>query len=73
MKKLELTITSVPDRENLVAEIWLQDKMIAEVNSEGGTFNLELYHSGQINVPLEEFIKILVDAKKKLSDSTQIL
>jgi hypothetical protein len=73
MKKLEITITSAPDRENLVAEIWLQKKMIAEVNSEGGTFNLELYHEGQINVPLDDFLKVLTNAKNMLADSSQSL
>jgi hypothetical protein len=57
----------------LVAEIWLQKKMIAEVNSEGGTFNLELYHEGQINVPLDDFLKVLTNAKNMLADSSQSL
>ena len=32
MKKFEILITDVPDRENLVAEVWYGETLIAEIN-----------------------------------------
>ncbi|MBB4080020.1 hypothetical protein GGR28_002647 [Lewinella aquimaris] len=34
MMNITIEIASVPDRENLVAEIWAGDKMIAEITQE---------------------------------------
>ena len=34
MSKFNIELSSVPDRENLVAEIWYENKMVAEVNKE---------------------------------------
>ena len=34
MSKFNIELSSVPDRENLVAEIWYEKKMVAEVNKE---------------------------------------
>ena len=67
--KYTVEITSVPDRKKLVAEIWNNDQMIAEVNQENGELNVEFYF--QIN---EESIALnyyaLIDAleiaKKRL-------
>jgi hypothetical protein len=68
MKNLQIVIASVPDRDNLVAEIWLRETMIAEVNSEGGIINLELYPGSKVVLPLNEFLEVLNDAKKIVSE-----
>ena len=38
MSKFNIELSSVPDRENLVAEIWYENKMVAEVNKETEKF-----------------------------------
>lgn len=43
MSEFNIELSSVPDRENLVAEIWYGEKMIAEVNKESGRFVIEFY------------------------------
>ena len=69
MSKLEIIITSVPDRENLVAEIWHEEKMLAEVSNENGTIFIELYEGRHIILPLDEFLNVFKEAKRILSDS----
>lgn len=43
MNRFEVIIASVPDRENVVAEIWYEQKMLAEVSNEDGNVEVELY------------------------------
>ena len=43
MKTLTIEIVSPPDKENLVAEIWQDDQMIAEINQEKKQLELEIY------------------------------
>lgn len=68
MEKFEIEITSVPDREKLVAEIWIKNELIAEINQENGILELELYclRKEKLVIPFEEFAKILEIAKSKL-------
>lgn len=43
---LKVEIASVPDRDDLVAEIWQEDEMVAEIQrTPDGRFVLELYPS----------------------------
>ena len=39
----EILITSPPDRERVVAEIWYGDSQLAELNEEAGQPMLEIY------------------------------
>lgn len=41
--ELKVLITSPPDRENLVAEVWVDDCQFAEVSQEDGTRLVEMY------------------------------
>lgn len=67
MKKLTIEITSPPDREELVAEIWDKDQMIAELSQESENLKLELYCSEHsIELDYESFLNALVEAKEKL-------
>lgn len=42
-EKLTYIIADVPDREELVAELWCDDEMWGEISQEGGNIVLELY------------------------------
>lgn len=66
MSKFEIQVTSVPDREKLVAEIWFEETLIAELNQEKDKIELELYPSQKLSFELEEFLKVLDIAKNKL-------
>ena len=68
MKDFEILITSPPDRENLVAEIWLEDQMIAEINHENENLELELFtnEKGKLKLNYDSFLETLKKAKEKL-------
>jgi len=68
MKKSKIEIVSSPDRENLVAEIWQGDQMIAEINQDGETLELEIYTAKAegLKLEFEDFVDALKNAKKKL-------
>ena len=38
-----VSVTSPPDREKLVAEIWFGDEHVAEINQEKGELQIEIY------------------------------
>ena len=69
MKKFTIEIASPPDRENLVAEIWLDDQMIAELNQENGDLELEIftYEKGKLKLNYNNFVEALKTAKEKLT------
>jgi len=68
MKNVVIEIASLPDRENLVAEIWIENKMIAEINQEN--INLEIIifvdEDGKLTLDYDEFLEALEKARKKL-------
>lgn len=67
MNKMKVEITSVPDRENLVAEIWFNETLIAEVNQEQEVLKVEFYTSSGVSIPFEELQEALKIAKDKLT------
>jgi len=70
MEGLKVEISSVPDRENLVAEIWLNNIMIAEVNQEFGSLEIEFYFDKRsTSFDYECFLNALIEAKKRLNES----
>ena len=69
MNKFKIEIASVPDKENLVAEIWYVNNLIAEISQVKGCFKLELYPTEKVKFELEEYLIILKSAKKKLIGS----
>lgn len=74
MKKFTIEITSVPDRDELVAEIWLDDTMIAELNQEDkDCLELDIYsNEGKlITLNYNNFTDALKAAKEKLLGSTR--
>ncbi|HOU57352.1 MAG TPA: hypothetical protein PL180_17335 [Spirochaetota bacterium] len=67
MKNITIEVTSVPDREKLVAEIWLNNRLVAEINQESEELALELYvEKDKLSIPLNDFIEALNHAKEKL-------
>lgn len=66
MGKFEILITDIPDRENLVAEIWYDKNLIAEINQETKKLEIEFYLSEKVVFELEELLAILKNAKNLL-------
>ena len=66
MSKFNIELSSVPDRENLVAEIWYENKMVAEVNKETEKFVIEFCLDEKISFMLDEFLKVLENAKRRI-------
>lgn len=66
MNKFKIDIASVPDRNNLVAEIWYEEHLLAEINQEEKTLNVEFYNVEKVTFQYEDFINTLQDAKRKL-------
>ena len=68
--KLTVEIASVPDRDNTVAEIWLEDEMIAEATQDDtGVCIVEVYpnpNGGAWRVDLEDLVQALSIAKNRL-------
>lgn len=62
-------ITSPPDREKLVVELWFQDELIAEVNQEKEMLEVEIYPNSVNVYVLDDLLTALNEAKKKLLNS----
>ena len=66
MSKFNIELSSVPDRENLVVEIWYENKMVAEVNKETEKFVIEFCLDEKISFMLDEFLEVLENAKRRI-------
>ena len=66
MSKFNIELSSVPDRENLVAEIWYENKMVAEVNKETEKFVIEFCLDEKISFMLDEFLEVLENTKRRI-------
>jgi hypothetical protein len=70
--KIEIVIASLPDRDNLVAELWCENKQLGELSQEHENLILELYPNSSQNswiFRLDEILEVLEQAKYKLLDS----
>jgi len=70
MNKFEIILASVPDREDLVAEIWHEGDLIAEVNKEKGYLELEFFSqslSNKLIFKMDELCDVLIKVKNKLN------
>lgn len=66
---IELLITSPPDRERVVAELWRENVQLAEVSNEDGVLRIELYAEAATNrvvIPVDELEEALRKARKNL-------
>ena len=71
--KTRICISSPPDREHLVAEIFFDDEQFAEVNIEGAAFEIEIYPRQNClpwMVPFDCVAEALADAKSRLRTAT---
>ena len=66
MSKFNIELWIVPARENLVAEIWYENKMVAEVNKETEKFVIEFCLDEKISFMLDEFLEVLENAKRRI-------
>lgn len=67
--RYRICISSPPDREKLVAEVFFGDMQWAELNQEGETLEVEFYPrpDGETwRVDYQNALNALVDAKQKL-------
>jgi hypothetical protein len=68
-EEMRIYISSLPDRERLVAEIFLGDEQWAELNQEGNRLSLEIYpkpSGGYWSLDFEDVVNILAEAKRRL-------
>ena len=71
---LTIELVSVPDRDDLVAEVWLGRALLAELRQEGGQVRVQLYpdSSGQPwDLPVADLCSALAKASAKLSGNDQ--
>lgn len=66
-----IQVASVPDRKRVVAEIWLGDRMVAEVRREPGEEAcVQFYNAppgqGSTDLPLSELVTALDFARKQV-------
>ncbi len=69
MKKLQILITSPPDRERCVAELWDDSEQVAEVYHEGEEVQIEIYsRAGKApwRFPYDDFVEALASLKDQL-------
>jgi hypothetical protein len=64
MEKYQIEITSVFDKEELVAEIWLEGNMVAEINQDRGFLEIQFYFEKTQVVNFKSFLEALQEAKK---------
>jgi hypothetical protein len=65
----EVIITSYPDYEELVAEIYYNNTLIAEINIEKGEPEIILFNiqdSIEIAIPYDTFINLISSAQNRL-------
>lgn len=60
-----IKVVSVPDRNKLVAEVWLGPNMIAEINEEGPQMAIEFYPTQQ-TLDLAELLDALQRGRQRL-------
>jgi hypothetical protein len=69
-EELRICISSPPDREKLVAEIFIGDQQWAELNQEHGTLSVQFYprRDGQFwELSLDVVSRALSEAKRRLT------
>jgi len=70
-EKITIEIASVPDREGLVAELWIATEQICEIRSEDGQFRVQLYPR-QNGIPWDIFADSFVSAMNKAISALKV-
>ena len=69
--ELKILITSPPDRENLVAEIWVDDFQLAEVSQDGDVQLIEIYphpRGGPWRLSFQQVHQAMKEARVRLAE-----
>lgn len=65
--RIEIQVASVPDRAELVAELWIGNSQLAELFRENGALHVEFCgHTGVI--PFDEVMRALDAARSELTE-----
>jgi hypothetical protein len=67
---IKINIASVPDRENVVAELWIKNYQLAEISKEQEEVLVEFFCYREIKwseIPLLELVQKLHEANERLS------
>ncbi|MBC6996028.1 hypothetical protein QWY85_12160 [Neolewinella lacunae] len=66
MKKFTIEIASIPDMDNLVAEVWYDDQMVFEINQENG-IQIQFFKPFlEASYGFDDLLSTLNEAKAKL-------
>lgn len=65
VNKFNIEIASPPHRDSLVAEIWFEESLIAELYKESDNIRIELYAS-RTAFDINDFLEALTAAQKSL-------
>lgn len=63
---MDILVASLPDREKVVAEIYLNDDQIVEINQVKDDLEIIFYCKKGQNLNLGEFLDAIESAKEKL-------
>lgn len=66
MSNFKIEVTSVSDRGKLVVEMWYKENLIAEINQELESLEIEFYIEDAAKFDLGEFLEAIEIAKMKL-------
>lgn len=69
MKKLEVQLLSVPDRDDLIVEIWEEDNQFAEIYVENNEMKVDIYYLNRnvYSFNLEELQQVFSEAAQLLN------
>lgn len=72
---MEIVVASVPDRETVVAEMWVNGEQCAEIRQEEGTLIVELYprpNGAPWLISHAELLTALEEASRRLEDGSNL-
>lgn len=67
-RAFKVELTSVPDRTDVVAEVWFQDELLAELRRERGVVRIQLYKSpgAAWDLAYDGFLAAVEEARARL-------
>ena len=73
MKKLEVQLLSVPDRDDLIVEIWEEDNQFAEIYVENNEMKVDIYYLNRnvYSFNLEELQQVFSEAAQLVNYQIQ--
>ncbi|WP_143542408.1 hypothetical protein [Robiginitalea sediminis] len=71
MSAFQVQIVDLPDRENLVAEIWMGDNQLCEINAEKDNLEIEFFEHAIKRMDCDDFLSALTEARSRLLETRQ--